>query len=266
MFVPPPAQLWIIMADETLWSKLLEGSNLPSLTTMVCSDPALPYTESLRLLLPIFFFFWWVGGGDLDSGLHLRWLTFRRSTASSPVLGDRSAAQLHQCGKQVHVAGGLVYLSATGDVPWPTQNSRYPDPSLPICGLPCCSDEEKRSHESIFNQATFQHGWSQSSAGLVTKGTNLHLRIGYLQTWKSIADSGSQTKLSLLFESSLLSPNRNITSNLHTVSLCLAASHKSLTTVCVADSLKTNQLNITLMKRKYCFFDSNVGLMIKTAS
>lgn len=53
-----PAKLWIIMADETLRSKRLEASNLPSLATIFCSS--LTTSHSL--------FFW---GGALDFWLQL---------------------------------------------------------------------------------------------------------------------------------------------------------------------------------------------------
>lgn len=118
-----------------------------------------PTPQFFLIFFLVFTFGGW--GGDLDSGLHLCWLTFRRSAVSSPVFGDRSAAQLHQCGKQVHVAGGLVYLPATRDVPWPTQNSRHPDPSLPIRGLPCCSDERSKVTKAFLS--------SNLSAWLVSK-------------------------------------------------------------------------------------------------
>lgn len=93
---------------------------------------------------------------------------------ASPVTGDSSSAQLHHRRKQVHVAGGFVYLSATRDAPRPTENSRNPDPSFPICGLPCCSEDTGM-------KATFQRGGSQSCTTLLTKGTTLLLWIGYLQ-------------------------------------------------------------------------------------
>lgn len=69
------------------------------------------------------------------------WKEYLCHGSDSPVQRDRSAAQLHHRRKEVHVAGGLIYLPATRDGPWPAQDSRDPDPSLPVRGLPCCSEE-----------------------------------------------------------------------------------------------------------------------------
>lgn len=60
--------------------------------------------------------------------------------SDSPVQRDGSSAQPHHRRKEVHVTGGLIYLPATRDGPWPAQDSRDPDPSLPVRGLPCCSE------------------------------------------------------------------------------------------------------------------------------
>lgn len=69
------------------------------------------------------------------------WKEYLCHGSDSPVQRDGSSAQLHHRRKEVHVTGGLIYLPATWDLPWPAQDSRDPDPSLPVGGLPCYSEK-----------------------------------------------------------------------------------------------------------------------------
>lgn len=82
-----------------------------------------------------------------------RWVTPRwvcsASQLASPVSGDWGSAQPHHSRKQIHVAGGLVHLSASRDASWPTQDSRDPDPAFPVRGLPGWTNHRLNASEGF---------------------------------------------------------------------------------------------------------------------
>lgn len=75
------------------------------------------------------------------------WKEYLCHGSDSPVQRDGSSTQMHHRRKEVHVTGGFIYLPATWDLPWPAQDSRDPDPSFPVGGLPSYS--EKHINKSI---------------------------------------------------------------------------------------------------------------------
>lgn len=90
------------------------------------------------------------------------WKEYLCHSSTSPVQRDGSSAQLHHRRKEVHVTGGLIYLPATWDGPWPAQDSRDPDPSLPVGGLPRYSEKHSISYPAmqvIILHLTATAGW-----------------------------------------------------------------------------------------------------------
>lgn len=103
------------------------------------------------------------------------WKEYLCHGSDSPVQWDGSAAQVHHCRKEVHVTGGLIYLPATWDLPWPAQDSRDPDPALPVGGLPCYSEKHINKSTGLVIQNASYH----SKSGMITKALRFFLRTGH---------------------------------------------------------------------------------------